>query len=94
VIERYTTAGGVGFESEEEGQARDLPLSNDVCVLARRAHKVRGLKPHWQWLANLFFVEGVAYQRVATQDMERATLPVVPMKLTTDRRSRLQVVAP
>jgi len=44
--------------------------------------------------ANIFFVEDVAYQKAAIQEMERAMLPVVPMKPTTDKRSRLQVVAP
>jgi phage terminase large subunit-like protein len=44
--------------------------------------------------ANLFFVEDVAYQKAAIQEMERALLPVVPMRPTTDKRSRLQTVAP
>jgi predicted phage terminase large subunit-like protein len=44
--------------------------------------------------ANLFFVEDVGYQKAAIQEMERSLLPVVPMKPTTDKRSRLQVVAP
>jgi phage terminase large subunit-like protein len=44
--------------------------------------------------ANLFFVEDVAYQKAAIQEMERALLPVVPMKPVHDKRSRLQVVAP
>jgi predicted phage terminase large subunit-like protein len=44
--------------------------------------------------ANLFFVEDVAYQKAAIQEMERALLPVIPMRVTTDKRSRLQVVAP
>jgi phage terminase large subunit-like protein len=44
--------------------------------------------------AHIFFVEDIGYQKAAIQEMERAMLPVVPMKPTTDRRSRLQVVAP
>jgi phage terminase large subunit-like protein len=44
--------------------------------------------------ANLFFVEDVAFQKAAIQEMERALLPVVPMKAIHDKRSRLQVVAP
>ena len=44
--------------------------------------------------ANIFFVEDIGYQKAAVQEMERALLPVVPMKPTTDKRSRLQVVAP
>jgi phage terminase large subunit-like protein len=44
--------------------------------------------------ANIFFVEDVGYQKAAIQEMERAMLPVVAMKPTTDKRSRLQVVAP
>src|ERR1035437_3683985 len=44
--------------------------------------------------ANIFFVEDVGYQKAAIQEMERMMLPVVPVKPTTDKRSRLQVVAP
>ena len=44
--------------------------------------------------ANIFFVEDIGYQKAALQEMERAMLPVVPMRPTTDKRSRLQVVAP
>jgi phage terminase large subunit-like protein len=44
--------------------------------------------------ANLFFVEDVGYQKAAIQEMERMMLPVVPIRPTTDKRSRLQVVAP
>jgi phage terminase large subunit-like protein len=44
--------------------------------------------------ANVFFVEDVGYQKAAIQEMERAMLPVTPMKPTTDKRSRLQVIAP
>jgi predicted phage terminase large subunit-like protein len=44
--------------------------------------------------ANLFFVEDVAYQKAAIQEMERAMLPVVSMKPHGDKRARLQVVAP
>jgi phage terminase large subunit-like protein len=36
----------------------------------------------------------VQFQKAAIQEMERALLPVVPMKPTTDKRSRLQVAAP
>src|SRR5580693_9834500 len=44
--------------------------------------------------ANIFFVEQVAYQLAAIQEMERALLTVVPMKPTHDKRSRLKVIAP
>jgi predicted phage terminase large subunit-like protein len=44
--------------------------------------------------ANIFFVEDVGYQKAAIQEMGRAMLPVVSMKPTADKRSRLQVVAP
>ena len=44
--------------------------------------------------ANIFFVEDIGYQKAALQEMERAMLPVVPMRPTTDKRSRLQVIAP
>jgi len=44
--------------------------------------------------ANIFFVEDVAYQKAAIQEMERAFLAVVPIKPNGDKRARLQVVAP
>lgn len=44
--------------------------------------------------ANLFFVEDVQYQKAAIQEMERLMLAVTPMRPTTDKRSRLQVIAP
>ncbi|MGB9458520.1 MAG: hypothetical protein WCB12_20895 [Bryobacteraceae bacterium] len=44
--------------------------------------------------ANIFFVADVAYQKAAIQDLERALLPVIPMKPQADKRSRLLVVAP
>jgi phage terminase large subunit-like protein len=44
--------------------------------------------------ANLFFVEDVAYQKAAIQEMQRLMIPVVPMKPQGDKRARLQVVAP
>ena len=44
--------------------------------------------------ANLFFVEDVAYQKAAIQEMERLMIPVVAMKPQGDKRARLQVVAP
>ena len=43
---------------------------------------------------NVFFVEDVGYQKAAIQEMERAMLPVTAMKPTTDKRSRVQVIAP
>jgi phage terminase large subunit-like protein len=55
--------------------------------------KVRGI-PGELGGANIFFVEDVAYQKAAIQEMERALLPVVPMKPQGDKRARLQVVAP
>jgi len=36
---------------------------------------------------------GIGYQKAA-EEIERAMLPVIPMKPATDKRSRLQVVAP
>ena len=43
--------------------------------------------------ARIFFVEDVAYQKAAVQEMERAVLPVVSMRPQSDKRSLLQVVA-
>ena len=43
--------------------------------------------------AHIFYVEDVAFQKAAIQEMERNMLPVVPMRPTADKRSRLQVVA-
>jgi hypothetical protein len=37
--------------------------------------------------SNMFFVEDVAYQKAAIQEMERAMLPVVPMKPQGDNRA-------
>ena len=51
---------------------------------------------HWKMTLNLTgFPNAVVFvipERL--QEMERAMLPVVPMKPTHDKRSRLQVVAP
>ena len=43
--------------------------------------------------AHIFFVDDIAYQKAAIQEMERAMLPVVPMKPIGDRRARLQVIS-
>lgn len=43
--------------------------------------------------AHLFFVESVAYQLAAIQEMERAGMPVIAIKPMADKRSRLRVVA-
>ncbi len=40
-----------------------------------------------------FYVEDVAYQRAAIQEMERNMLPVVPMNPINDKRARLKVAA-
>jgi len=40
--------------------------------------------------ANLFFVEDVAYQKTAIQELERLMLPVIPMKPKGDKRARLR----
>lgn len=40
-----------------------------------------------------FFIEDVAYQKVAIQEYERALLPVTPMKPINDKRARLHVAA-
>src|SRR6185437_16114882 len=44
--------------------------------------------------ANIFFVEDVAYQRAAIQEMERAMLAVVPMRPIGDKRARLMTIVP
>lgn len=43
---------------------------------------------------SIFFIEDVAYQKAAIQELERAMIPVVGMRPTKDKRSRLQVIAP
>jgi predicted phage terminase large subunit-like protein len=40
------------------------------------------------------FVEDVGYQRVAIQSLSKLGLPVYPMRPITDKRARLQSVAP
>ena len=42
----------------------------------------------------VFYVEDVAYQKAAIQEMERSLIPVVPMKRTTDKRAMLLSIAP
>jgi phage terminase large subunit-like protein len=39
-------------------------------------------------------VEDVQYQKAAIQGMDRLMLAVTPMRPTTDKRSRSQVIAP
>jgi len=39
-------------------------------------------------------VEDIGYQKATVQEMERAMLPVIPLKETKHKRRRLQVVAP
>jgi len=43
---------------------------------------------------HIFFVEAVGYQKAAINDMERKGLNVQPFTPVSDKRSRLQVVAP
>jgi hypothetical protein len=40
--------------------------------------------------ANIFFVEDVGYQKAAIEEMERAMIPVVPMKPQGDKRPHRQ----
>lgn len=42
----------------------------------------------------VFYVEDVAYQKAAIQEMERKLIPVVPMKRTTDKHAMLLSIAP
>ncbi len=42
---------------------------------------------------SLFFVENVAYQKAAIEEMERALLPVIAMAAGGDKRARLRAVA-
>lgn len=41
-----------------------------------------------------FFVEDVAYQQVAIQEMQRRMLNAIPMKAGTDKRARLRAIVP
>ena len=43
---------------------------------------------------HLFFVEKVAYQQAAIEELERNGVPVIPMPSTTDKRSRLITASP
>jgi len=43
--------------------------------------------------SHLFFVEDVAYQKAAIQEMERNMMAVHPMRPIADKRSRLRVAA-
>jgi len=42
---------------------------------------------------SLFFVESVAYQKAAIEEMERALLPVISMSAGADKRARLRAIA-
>ncbi len=42
---------------------------------------------------SMFFVESVAYQKAAIEEMERALLPVIAMTAGSDKRARLRAVA-
>lgn len=42
---------------------------------------------------SMFFVESVAYQKAAIEEMERALLPVIAMTAGADKRARLRAVA-
>ena len=42
---------------------------------------------------HIMFVEDVAFQKAAIQEMERASLPVVPLRPIADKRARLRVAA-
>ncbi len=42
---------------------------------------------------SIFFVESVAYQKAAIEEMERALLPVIAMTAGSDKRARLRAVA-
>lgn len=42
---------------------------------------------------DMFFVEDVAYQKAAIQEMERRMMPVTPMRPLQDKRARLRVAA-
>lgn len=41
----------------------------------------------------MFYPEDVGYQKAAIQEMERHMLPVTPMRVSTDKRARLQSIA-
>lgn len=42
---------------------------------------------------SIFFVESVAYQKAAIEEMERALLPVIAMSAGADKRARLRAIA-
>jgi predicted phage terminase large subunit-like protein len=44
--------------------------------------------------STILFVEQVAYQQAAVEEMVREMLPVEPVKVTTDKRARLRTVSP
>lgn len=45
-------------------------------------------------IGTMFYVEDVGYQKAAIQTMERERIPVVPMRPVSDKRARLESVAP
>jgi len=53
------------------------------------AQGINGVNPN-----RTFFVEKVAYQQAAIEELQRKLLPVIPMQATTDKRARLLSIAP
>lgn len=85
---------GVMVENDY-GEQRLLIMKNNVkdrmdfSSTIQRAKDIKFYMPE----GTVFGVEDVGYQRSAIQVMERNGLPVVPMKVTKDKRSRLVAVS-
>lgn|ERR1035437_4576872 len=99
----FPKRGDADFTTEVEGDVYRIGGAPRIYVMPNPSnsrvtfheflHYVRGI-PSQRKGASIFFVGDVGYQKAAIQEMGRAMLPVVPMKPTTDKRSRLQVCAP
>ena len=87
--------GDIYYDANDGGRPK-------IYILANPFHKKCDLMPLEDAMrtrqmtggGHIFFVEAVGYQKAAINDMERKGLNVQPFTPVSDKRSRLQVVAP
>lgn len=93
----YTTMVG-GVMALLEKRAHIFVLPNPVNMRLDFQETIKMAKGQYQYLTNsyaapMFFVEDVAYQRVAVEMMQAAGIPAQPVKVGTDKRARLMQAA-
>jgi predicted phage terminase large subunit-like protein len=94
----YTTMVG-GVMALEEARAHIFILPNPVNARLNFQETIAYAKGQYNMIKNqyaipMFFVEDVAYQRVAIEMMQAAGIPADPVKVGTDKRARLLLAAP